>query len=563
MRRYRAKQPSYIILGLLFLFLGFLPSKTVVPPRLIQVAKNQPNLEAILFQEQIECLQELAQSYLLKAGRVECLNLRRQGINFRFLPFYDPTKVYLVARIRQETELDLIKTLGLAVKLEENDFLVVIRSLEVLDEFPVTVKKKLLPASGLVLTPQTWLGEEYTWRLAPDELYENLANQVSTDNLLYQVTALQNFGTRYTLTSNCLSAGQYLYDYFLSLGLQPRYQEFYLGGYLCRNVIADLPGQSYPEQVAIICAHYDSTSDQRWTLAPGADDNASGTAAVMEAARILKNYPLDFTVRFILFSAEEQGLVGSQYYVQDKLNPEETILGVINLDMIAYADQRPEDLDVIGNVASSWLADLTVNMTQVYGVAPAKKIIDYSFIYSDHASFWNKNIAAICAIEDENVPNPYYHKTSDTVDTLNFEFFQSSSRGTLVTLADLAQPIRPGYPPSPKQFSLSLSYYASIFSSLRKVYLIWSQVPGASGYNLYRGNYPRGHYQKLNSNLIGENGYQDILLSSDLPYYYAVTAVDAQGRESNFSKLLMIPADIGSGSSLLSQWQRLIFGLRN
>lgn len=513
--------------------------------RLIQVQKNQSGLENVLKRLRLECLQEMSGSYLLRVDTRELLALRNRGIKLRTLGFFDRKKIYLVARITTSSDLNQVRNLLVVINLEGNDYLLIAENSSVVDMLPLSVRKRILPSTGLAFRGTVSIPEQFSWRQALDEILQQIADEVSTDNLRTYVTALQNFGTRYTLTANCLQAAQYIYDYFLSLGLEPEFQDFTYGGVISgRNVVAEIRGLTYPEQVVIICAHYDSTSDQRWTLAPGADDNASGTAAVMEAARILNTFPLDFTVRFIAFSAEEQGLIGSLSYVQIKLSPEEEIIGVVNLDMIAYADQMPEDLDVIGNSNSSWLVDRVVAMTATYGPAPGKKIINPSFVYSDHASFWDRGISAICAIEDADVPNPYYHRTTDTVDTLNFEFFQSSTRGGLVALADLGQLIKPGFPPTPRNFNLKTSTYASIFNYIRKVLLTWEAEPGVAGYNIYRSNYSHGNYQKLNSGLILEAEFADLLYSADVPYYYVVTSVDSLNRESNYSRQLLITTGI-------------------
>jgi|YNPBryunderm2012_1023409.scaffolds.fasta_scaffold00019_49 hypothetical protein len=543
---------------ILFFLLAFSPSRDIGPLRLIQVAKNQPALEVTLWKQQIECLVEGEGSYVLKVSQQEQFLLKRQGIKLRILTLYDPRKTYFVVRITRPGEQEQLRNQLQLIKLEADDYLVVASDPLSLEDLPVSIPKKKLPVTGWVPQPLPAKPQVYHWRGLQENFYLQLAEQVSADNLRDQVVTLQNFGTRYALTSNCYQAGQFLSDYLASCGLSVRFQNFTYNGYQCRNVISEIPGQSYPEQVVIICAHYDSISNQRWTLAPGADDNASGTAAVLEVARILTREPLDFTVRFILFSAEELGLVGSQRYVTSELNLQENIIGVINLDMIAYADVLPEDLDVIGNPASSWLVDLVASMTALYGPAPAKKIISPSFVYSDHASFWDKGVPAICGIEDYNVPNPYYHQTTDTVDTLNFVFFKASTRAGLVSLARLAQPILPGYPLTPRSFDLSLKVYASIFNYLRKVVLSWQEVPGAMGYNIYRSNQPYSNFQKLNSRPLAEARYVDLLLPSDQPFYYAVTAVDSLNQESNMSRVRVVSPAMSYFSPVNYFWQNQV-----
>ena len=104
--------------------------------------------------------------------------------------------------------------------------------------------------------------------------------------------------------------------------------------YTTQNIIATFPGTVHPEEVVILSAHFDSTSTNPFWLAPGAEDNASGTVALLEAARILRYYRFDRTLKLIWFNAEEQGLYGSAAYVAD--HPTANIIGVVNLDMFGY-----------------------------------------------------------------------------------------------------------------------------------------------------------------------------------------------------------------------------------
>jgi len=121
------------------------------------------------------------------------------------------------------------------------------------------------------------------------------------------------------------------------------------GNLIWRNIVATKTGLVNPQRQYILCGHYDSISWMPWEEAPGADDNASGVAAVMEIARILKDYHFRSTIKFICFSAEEVGHLGSRHYAEEALREGDQIAGVLNLDMIAYADSLPEDLDVVTN----------------------------------------------------------------------------------------------------------------------------------------------------------------------------------------------------------------------
>jgi hypothetical protein len=202
------------------------------------------------------------------------------------------------------------------------------------------------------------------------------------------------------------------------------------------------------ERQVIICGHYDSISEDPFDLAPGADDNATGAAAVMEAARVFQDQRFERTVKLILFSGEEQGLFGSGEYAADASRDDDVIAGVLNFDMIGYADTVPEDIDLIGNEASAWLVDLTAECAGVY--APelkVKKLIDPTMVLSDHASFWKAGYYGLLGIEDRDLSYPFYHTTGDTLGNLNQAFMTDVVRMAVAAVAHLAGPDTAGSDP--------------------------------------------------------------------------------------------------------------------
>ena len=297
------------------------------------------------------------------------------------------------------------------------------------------------------------------------------------------------------------SAGTYIYDYFAAQGFAPEYDTFsfaYQGTlWTTRNIVATIPGKTAPEQVVIVGAHYDSTSNQPLMLAPGADDDASGTAAVMEIARVMRDQPFDFSVRFICFSAEEIGLIGSRHYAQAAAAAGESIIGMIQLDMIAYASRTGEDLDVISNTTSAWLADLFLSAAGTYTALPAVKWIQPSAVGSDHSPFWDQGFSAILAIESYPLVNPYYHKPTDTIDTLDMDFETSVTKAALATAAVLAQPV--GMMLVPANVTARAETIRSLFRRFKNVVLTWDANDAtATGYNVYRSPVARVEFQKIN-----------------------------------------------------------------
>jgi hypothetical protein len=166
---------------------------------------------------------------------------------------------------------------------------------------------------------------------------------------------------RYSLGPDISVAGEYIYNSFASSGLNHTYQVF--NSSYGPNVIAELPGTTRPQDIYVICAHYDTYHAGDQLHAPGCDDNGSGTAAVMMAARILSHYQFEGTIRFIAFSGEEQWMVGSNAYVANAYNAGENIAAAINCDMILHprwdspTSDPNEYLHIEKNDSSSGLAD--------------------------------------------------------------------------------------------------------------------------------------------------------------------------------------------------------------
>ncbi len=281
-------------------------------------------------------------------------------------------------------------------------------------------------------------------------LIEQLVSQVSQDDITTYIGDLSGenevmiggqpytIETRYSYTEGCEKAADYVYERFTEMGLAAEYHD-YSGSY-AYQVIAELPGLVTPEAIVIVCGHLDATSQNPYVDAPGADDNASGTAAVLEVASIFSQYNFESTIRFCAWTGEEQGLVGSGYYAAQAAAAGDSIIAVLNFDMIGYVDNPPEDLDVISNFASEWLADFFIAAADTYTTLPTDKQVS-GMGYSDHASFWDEGYSAILGIEDSGVPNPYYHTTGDLLSTLTLPFATNVIRAATAAAASLAHPM--------------------------------------------------------------------------------------------------------------------------
>jgi len=556
------KSPALAVLAVAAIFI--VPFRG--PAALIKIPKVPGPVEPVLQRLQIDVRQELASCYLALADREDQALLRRNKVSFGVLARSAGKAEILLVRTDRPGAIEALRAAGRAVAVEPGSAVFWAETGSAAAAVPDDLPRKALPRRSILpfMSRRPAVVRPAAPAAAPDPLVQTIVSLVSGPNLSAGVQTLQDFQTRYASTVNCEAAGDSLFAAFTALGLDDvRFEPFTFLTYSSRNVVAEITGETYPDDIVILCGHYDSISPvaTRQTLAPGADDNASGTAAVLEAARILAAFPLDFTVRFLAFSAEEWGLFGSRAHAASARLAGERILGVINMDMIAYADALPEDLQIIVDPASGWLADLYLDAAANYGPVGATKTVDASFVYSDHSPFWDVGYRALLAIEDNPLHNPYYHQTSDTLDKLDIDFFTSATRASLGLLSELAQPIKAGYPATPVGLAASSVVYSSLFSTLKTVRLTWTPVAGAAGYNVYRTNFTHTDYVKINETTVASPSFDDGDASAELPYYYVVTTVGGTGLESNRSReVLVVPATAASTASTVRRFGLLGFG---
>jgi uncharacterized repeat protein (TIGR01451 family) len=290
-----------------------------------------------------------------------------------------------------------------------------------------------------------------------DPFVQTLVDSVSQTHIYTTVLNLQDNDTipgwdaersRYTYAPELAIERDYIRDRMEALGLDVRYQDFNLGGTSLDNVEGVLDGWGLGgDTIYIACAHYDSISNAPYGTAPGADDNASGVAAVLEAARVLTQHRYRHTLRFVTFAAEEQGLYGSYYYVVEARSAGTDIGGAINLDMIAWDSDENNIMEIHAGTQSDSqaLGTAFLNANATYGLSLAPEYITNGATRaSDHARFWSQGYPAILVIEDFQDFNPYYHKTSDTLDKLNLPYATKFVQATVATLAELAEILPPG-----------------------------------------------------------------------------------------------------------------------
>jgi Zn-dependent M28 family amino/carboxypeptidase len=269
---------------------------------------------------------------------------------------------------------------------------------------------------------------------------------VSKERLAETVTALCSIPTRYSPTSGGRLAGTSIYNYFSRLGLAVEYDQFkydsprVAGAAAGRNVVATLTGTGVPERIVVVGAHYDSFSTSEFRLAPGADDNASGVAAVLEIARVLSRHPGGLTIRFIAFDAEEQGLFGSEHAAARARARRESIVAMLNLDMVGVSDGGRRALALVPDRDGEWVADRFMDAAKRYGIViNLVKRVYAKWARSDQASFWAAGFPALGISENEPDDTRQYHHVGDTPETLDLDFLTAVTRATLAAVAELAR----------------------------------------------------------------------------------------------------------------------------
>ena len=291
----------------------------------------------------------------------------------------------------------------------------------------------------------TMIGQAQTTTV---ELYDlELSGRVATliDGSLYTIT------TRNTNSGMPIQkATQYAYEKMQSAGLTVSYHAWTGCGTSNRNVVGVMTGTLRPSEIVLITAHIDDMPSSG--TAPGADDNASGSVGVLVAAKIMGQYHFERTVRFVLFTGEEQGLCGSAQYANYISGKGDNVVAVYNMDMIAYdvLDGPTLRLHTRTTTNAGYPADLAIagvftNVVNTYGMSGALTPIvePDGESASDHASFWSKGYPGILAIEDDSDDfNAYYHTINDNYDHVNLTYFTNYVKASIGTAAHLAYPIQ-------------------------------------------------------------------------------------------------------------------------
>ncbi len=257
---------------------------------------------------------------------------------------------------------------------------------------------------------------------------------------------------------NLERARQYIIDYFTRYGVAPSEEMYEADGCRVSNIVAEIRGTEDPETIILVGAHYDTIEDT-----PGADDNASGIAGLLELFRLMSAMRFRKTVRFVAFTLEEPPffsteLMGSMINAKNCRKRKEKIELMVCLEMLGYGSRKchqdyplnhnRKEFPVYGNYISVISlpsnAEFVYLWKKVYNARARCKIFEYigpasipGMDLSDHMSYIRSGYRAIMISDTGFYRNKFYHSPDDTYDTINFRFLADIIFNSYMTLKDL------------------------------------------------------------------------------------------------------------------------------
>ena len=390
--------------------------------------------------------------------------------------------------------------------------------------------------------------------------------QVDNDRLLISVNELVRFNTRYvnadptSTDSGIGGAREWLFRQFNQIEQEARARNvpFFVmshnfqltwGGVTTTqtNVYATLPGAGErANEVIIVGAHYDSISEVPLISAPGADDNASGVAVMLECARIMAQTRHQATVVFVAFSAEETNREGSRAFVRDVVRAEGwDVRAMINLDIVG--SQTGANGEIIGDRVRIFSAtpneSASRHIARIFHLTAATYVPDFVLDvqsttdregrYGDHMSFSEAGYPAVRLTESAEIPS-LTNTSADRVDRISARYMARVARVTLATLLVLADGPAP---PTNIVFDSAGGIGASAADAMR---LSWTAPPNAAGYVIAMRSANSLTYDRWF--MVGAPNAFDWSSSAFAGLnHVAIAAVDANGRQGPFSPEILVP----------------------
>lgn len=272
--------------------------------------------------------------------------------------------------------------------------------------------------------------------------YGSIVAQASQQNITNLVTTFANFGIKYRNTAAQANTLEWLKDQYESYGYQASQIEefpFTYSGATCKNLVVTKTGTVYPDTYVIICGHYDTVNG------PGANDNGSGVSVILETARLLQNVPTEYSIKFVHFAGEEDGLIGSQHYVNTVVNgttPKMDIRLVFNIDQVGgvagevnntITCERDLSNPTSNNGASNLRTIELRNCVELY--SDLNTVVSNAY-GSDYVPFEN-NGEIITGFYETN-ESPYPHSANDVVANMDPTFVYQVAKAATGALLHFA-----------------------------------------------------------------------------------------------------------------------------
>ena len=262
---------------------------------------------------------------------------------------------------------------------------------------------------------------------------QTVVSQASVSRIYGYEKALFDFDSKHISRPGNKLASAYLFDTYKSFGYAPEFQWFErqnaLGGQTA-NVIATLRGTVNPELIYVVSSHYDSVA-----IGPGADDDSSGTAALLETARLLAHLPQPATIMFASFTGEEAGLLGSREFVRRAIATKLAIVGALNNDMVGWANDNRLDNTI--RYSNPGIRDI-----QHAAAMQFSNLITYDALYfksTDAAAYYEAFGDIVGGIGSYPVlSSPHYHQSHDVLENMNHQLITEVAKTTAATLMLLA-----------------------------------------------------------------------------------------------------------------------------
>ncbi len=346
--------------------------------------------------------------------------------------------------------------------------------------------------------------------------------EINSDSVEYFIQSLQDFGTRFLLASTRDSVASWIAGQFQSMGISDvTIRDFQYQTTTQKNVEATILGSLYPNKVYIVGGHHDSySSGNPTTYAPGADDNASGTAAALEIARAIQasGYQPEATIKFITFAAEEYGLHGSNNYAQTAASSGMDVRLMINHDMISHTYGSPGNWRVDMNYYTGYEEYLEISrrLTETYTtLIPTTGTANSSG--SDSYSFWSYGFPAFYF--EEHDFSPYYHSPQDVITNYNMDFCAEVIKASAALLIHVSE--------APAAVNNFVLVDNGSGTSLRASWLA-STAPDLDGYHVYVGT-TSGNYDTVYT--VAASPFVIEGLTQGTEYFVGISAFDLDGNE--------------------------------